>query len=177
MKRFVAGVIIGALVMLSASAFADSAGLVGQKVQGLFTVEKSGTKIADAVIINGSAYAPVRAVAEAAGAKLTVEGKKIIMEEASVGTQEITASELKTERDSLIAEIEQKKENILDLETNVIPPLVIMAKELATNGDLGKRAEDSAAEYTRLLEQRKAELAELQTQLTEINAQLDAAGE
>ncbi|MFD1910151.1 hypothetical protein ACFSQ7_48645 [Paenibacillus rhizoplanae] len=47
---------------------------------GLFTVEQNGKKIADAVIINGSAYVPVRAMSEATGTGLAVEGKTITME-------------------------------------------------------------------------------------------------
>jgi hypothetical protein len=52
---------------------AASSPLIGAKVQGLFTVQKvDGTKIGDAVIINGSAYAPVRAISEATGTGLKV---------------------------------------------------------------------------------------------------------
>lgn len=86
MKKLITGAIAGALLLTSVSVFADSASLVGKKVQGLFTVEQNGTKIADAVIIDGVAYAPVRAVSQAAGVQLTVEGKKIIMKESESET-------------------------------------------------------------------------------------------
>lgn len=66
MKKLITGAIAGALLLTSVSVFADSASLVGKKVQGLFTVEQNGKRIADAVIIDGTAYAPVRAVSEAA---------------------------------------------------------------------------------------------------------------
>lgn len=62
-----------------ASAFAAS-GLLGQKVQGVFTIEKDGAKIAEAAIINGSAYAPLRAVADATGTDIGIQGKKIIID-------------------------------------------------------------------------------------------------
>lgn len=81
MKKLITGAIAGALLLTSVSVFADSTSLVGKKVQGLFAVEQNGSKIADAVIIDGVAYAPVRAVSQAAGVQLTVEGKKIIMKE------------------------------------------------------------------------------------------------
>lgn len=175
MKKFISGVIVGALLFSGVSVFADSASLIGQKVQGLFTIEKSGKKVDDAIIINGTAFAPVRSVAEATGAKLTVEGKKIVMGEnttvASVSSGETTAK-LKAEREKVVEEIEQKKANIADIETNVIPPYEVMAKEMATNGDLGKRAQASADEYKALLAQRKTELAYLQEKLSQIQAQL-----
>jgi len=94
LKKFISGVIVGALLFAGTSVFADSVSLIGQKVQGLFTIEKSGAKIADAVIINGSAYAPVRAVADATGSELKVEGKKIIMSDSSVKTVDINGEEV-----------------------------------------------------------------------------------
>ncbi|MCE3202468.1 Atg14 domain-containing protein [Paenibacillus sonchi] len=81
MKKFIAGVIVGGFLFAGASVFADSSSLIGQKVQGLFSIEKAGTKVADAVVINGTAYAPVRAVSDATGAGLTVDGKRIIIQE------------------------------------------------------------------------------------------------
>lgn len=67
LKKFISGVIVGVLLLTSVSAFADSASLIGQKVQGLFSVEKNGVKITDAVIIKGTAYAPVRSISEVMG--------------------------------------------------------------------------------------------------------------
>lgn len=127
MKKFISGVIVGALLFSGVTVFADSASLIGQKVQGLFTIEKNGKKVDDAIIINGTAYAPVRSVAEASGAKLTVEGKKIIMEDATTPTEKRSA-ELEAELDKTTAEIERITAGIKDLETNVIPPYEAMAK-------------------------------------------------
>ncbi|WP_179086955.1 hypothetical protein [Paenibacillus odorifer] len=171
MKKFISGVIVGALLFSGVTVFADSASLIGQKVQGLFTIEKNGKKVDDAIIINGTAYAPVRSVAEASGAKLTVEGKKIIMEDATTPTEKRSA-ELEAELDKTTAEIERITAGIKDLETNVIPPYEAMAKEMATNGDLGKRAQASADEYKKLVEQRKTELVFLKEKLAQIKTQL-----
>lgn len=44
MKKFVSGLIVGVLLFAGASAFADSSSLIGQKVQGLFSIEKNGTR-------------------------------------------------------------------------------------------------------------------------------------
>ncbi|WP_375104950.1 hypothetical protein ACDZ28_13675 [Paenibacillus sp. RS8] len=84
MKKFIAGVIVGGFLFVGVFAFADGSSLIGQKVQGLFSVEKAGTKVADAIVINGTAYAPVRAVSDATGTELTVEGKRIIIQEKEV---------------------------------------------------------------------------------------------
>ncbi|MEK4452288.1 MULTISPECIES: DUF4352 domain-containing protein [unclassified Paenibacillus] len=90
MKKFISGFVAGALVFGGASAFAAS-GLLGQKVQGVFTIEKDGAKIAEAAIINGSAYAPLRAVADATGTDIGIQGKKIIIG-SSTGTASSTGS-------------------------------------------------------------------------------------
>lgn len=37
--------------------------------------------MADAIVINGTAYVPIRAVSDAAGIELTVEGKRILIQE------------------------------------------------------------------------------------------------
>lgn len=116
MKKFVAGVIVGGFLLAGASAFADSSSLIGQKVQGLFSVEKAGTKVADAIVINGTAYAPIRAVSDATGTELAVEGKKIIIqekEEVTVSSSPSVQDKLKqTQIDSLNRVIEQMTADI-----------------------------------------------------------------
>lgn len=81
MKMKIMGLTAAALLLGSSIGFATaSSPLIGAKVQGIFTLQKAdGTKIGDAVIINGSTYAPVRALSEATGTELKVEGKTIIL--------------------------------------------------------------------------------------------------
>jgi nitrogenase molybdenum-iron protein alpha/beta subunit len=80
MKKKVVGIAVAALLFGSSIGYAASSSVIGAKVTGLFTLQYSDkTKIADAVIINGSAYVPVRKMAEATGTELTVEGKTITL--------------------------------------------------------------------------------------------------
>lgn len=81
MKKFIAGIMVGALLFGGTSVLADSIkSIVGAKVTGLYSVEKSdGTKVADGAVINGTAYVPVRALADATGIPLNVEGKTITL--------------------------------------------------------------------------------------------------
>lgn len=171
MKKFISGVIVGALLFSGVTVFADSVGLIGQKVQGLFTIEKNGKKVDDAIIINGTAYAPVRSVAEASGAKLTVEGKKIIMEDVTTPTEKRSA-ELEAERAKTSAEITKLETNIADLETNVIPMFEAQAKEMITNGAISETAKKTADDYKQVVVKQKAELAYLQEKLAQLNTQL-----
>ncbi|OMD21165.1 hypothetical protein [Paenibacillus odorifer] len=168
MKKFISGVIVGALLFSGVTVFADSASLIGQKVQGLFTIEKNGKKVDDAIIINGTAYAPVRSVAEASGAKLTVEGKKIIMEDVVTPTVK-TSAELQADRAKIAAEITKIETNITDLETNVIPMFEAQAKEMSTNGAIAETAKKTADEYKNVVLKQRTELLGLKTQLAEID--------
>jgi len=177
LKIKISGVIIGVLLIGGASAFAASNNLVGQKVQGLFSIEKNGAKIADAVIINGSAYAPVRSVAEATGAGLTVEGKKIIMSDDGKTTITPKSSlllNLNSERDQVIREIAKREAGIQNIETDVIPTHEQLAKELANNGTLGKQQLELVESLKKQIGDMKAELVTLNHKLAEIDAKITA---
>ncbi|WP_068616619.1 hypothetical protein [Paenibacillus tuaregi] len=82
MKKFVAGVVVGAMLFAGTSVFADSIkGLIGMKVGATYEVIKNGKKIGDAALIGDKAYVPVRATSDAAGIPLVVKGKTITMGE------------------------------------------------------------------------------------------------
>lgn len=179
MKKFVSGVIVGVLLFASASVFADSTSLIGQKVQGLFAVEKNGAKVADAVVINGTAYAPVRAVADAAGTKLTVEGKKIIMsgtdaastKENSTSVGKPSETDLQAERTKLAADIEKKKAVITDFKSSQVDIWDTLIAENPNSTTIPKW-QGTKKESETMLKQMEAELGEMQARLAAIDAQL-----
>jgi hypothetical protein len=168
-KKFVSGFVVGALLCLSTSVFADSVNLIGQRVQGVFAVEQGGEHIANAVVVGGSAYAPVRALAEATGTDIKVEGKRIIMSESST-----SLADLQAERDSVVAEIAKRQKNIADLQTNIIPMFDAQAAELSTNGKLADNARKTADAYRTVVAEQIAEIADLQARLSEIDAEIAA---
>ncbi len=92
-KQFIAGFVTAALIFGAVPAFANTvSSLMGKKVDGVYTVQTAaGKKIGEAAVINGSTYAPVRAVAEATGTTLTVEGKVITLSEPVVTTSNVDA--------------------------------------------------------------------------------------
>ncbi|MNI50656.1 hypothetical protein D3C73_1053320 [compost metagenome] len=172
MKKFVSGVIVGVMLFAGASAFAASPSLIGQKVQGLFTIERNGNKIADAVIINGSAYAPVRSVAEATGAGLSVEGKKIIMSTENIITQNSAKiQELQVQKELILKSIQAAQGGINLYDTDIIP----RAEEYAKN-TVGTPREE---QYAKWLSDRRSEreqyvvdLASYKEKLNELEAQI-----
>ncbi|CQR56516.1 hypothetical protein [Paenibacillus riograndensis] len=91
MKKFVIGFVSGAVLFGGISAFAAS-GLVGQKVQSVVMIEKSGVKIADGAVINGAIYAPIQALAKATGTTVTIKDKKVTIGSPSASTANSTSS-------------------------------------------------------------------------------------
>lgn len=184
LKKFVSGIIVGALLFAGASAFAAPSSLIGQRVQGIFSIEQGGKKLADAVIINGSAYAPVRAVADATGSSLIVEGKKIIMNETTTTTTTTTTtsstegnikiSDLKVQREKINSEITRLENGIKDLEENVLPGFRESAEILKNNKGAGETAKAALDQYEAILSKHKSDFAALQQQLADINAQIAA---
>ena len=165
MKKIFIGAIAGALLLTSVSAFADSASLVGKKVQGLFTVEQNGKKVADAVIIDGVAYAPVRAVSEAAGVELKVEGKKIIMSESLEPTSTPAPTSIPITSSPTASPEKQKENKIISLKSQLntlaakIGIAEIQLKDDPTNESLKQKIVDLKAQYAEM----EAQLAELQS--------------
>jgi len=72
MKKFAAGLLFGALLTSSATAFADDlATYVGLKIEGQFPVKINGVELAQpGIVVDGVSYLPTRKVAELFGAKV-----------------------------------------------------------------------------------------------------------
>ncbi|MFF2016210.1 hypothetical protein [Paenibacillus sp. NPDC058177] len=178
MKKFISGIIVGVLLFAGVTAFADSSSLIGQKVQGLFLIEKGGAKVADAVIINGSAYAPVRAVAEATGASLKVEGKKIIMGDTTTASVSASSSvvsgsidELKTSRQNIVEAISKKESHIAEFKKSQVDMWDVLISE-NPNSTTIPQWEGAKKESEKILNQLRAELATLQQQLADVDAKI-----
>lgn len=88
----VSGIVIGALVATSGSAFAAQVkSLVGQKVTEELKVVVNGKELADkGAVIDGKTNAPVRALSDALGAELKLEGKVITITTNDVQSNEGT---------------------------------------------------------------------------------------
>jgi hypothetical protein len=179
LKKFVSGIVVGLLLFSGASVFADSTSLIGQKVQGLFSVEKDGVKVADAVIINGSTYAPIRAVSEATGANLSVDGKKIIIsdKEDSTVDQAIQAEntnlvqDAKKQRqiDRYNGSIKTSNEDISSFEALLKKSQEDLANA-KTDGEV--KAAKESIEYIQIrLKEARNVLADAEARLAELQAQ------
>lgn len=93
MKKFAIGIVVGAVLMFSGQAFADSISLIGKKVGSEATVILNDIQLSDAIIVDSKSYAPVRDIAEAFGASVDFETatkeKKAVIRLDSLTTSEI----------------------------------------------------------------------------------------
>ncbi|MGZ0043392.1 2,' 3'-cyclic nucleotide 2'-phosphodiesterase [Paenibacillus ottowii] len=73
------GILIGAVVATTGNAFADQVkSLIGEKVAGEYTVKVNGNSLAEnAIVVDGKAHVPLRAVSDSLGAGIKVDGKTI----------------------------------------------------------------------------------------------------
>ncbi|MGN7309101.1 hypothetical protein ACTHQ2_24470, partial [Bacillus subtilis] len=123
MKKYIAGFLAGAVFVLSASAFADDIqSLVGKKIQGEAVVELNGQALDTAIIVDGKSYAPVRVIGEAAGYDVSMQNKKIILDEKSSAT--VTApgkgQSVEEQKAKLEERISNHEDRILRLETRIV---------------------------------------------------------
>ncbi len=81
MRKYIIGGIVGLVLGLSATAYADDVqNLVGQKIQGQTAVFLDGERLDTAIIVDGKSYAPTRRVAEASGKNVTFNEGGIYLE-------------------------------------------------------------------------------------------------
>lgn len=168
MKKKIIGITVAALLLGSSIGFAAaSSPLIGAKVQGIFTLQNAdGTKIGDAVIINGSTYAPVRALSEATGTELKVEGKVITLVdsiESSPAIGETTQAEPAATTASAVTLTQEEKDILLRRITNGERGLV------AAQEDLVRTRERLAASTD------TAEIQRLKKRIAEIEAGIKGA--
>ncbi|MNO44243.1 hypothetical protein D3C76_344800 [compost metagenome] len=184
MKKFIAGIVVGALLFGAVPAFAAQVkSLVGQKVTAEYTVTVNGKTLEDkGVVVNGRTNAPVRAISDALGADLLVEGKSIVITTDGAGTpvpsdldsdSSNDISVVKQDREKVASEITKHENAIKTYEEKYIPSdeRAIKAEILETEKEKRRNVlEQHKAE----LETLKSELADLQKQLTEIDAKIEA---
>lgn len=177
MKKKIVGIAAAALLLGGSIGFAASSSIIGAKVTGLYTIKQDGKKIADAAIINGSAYVPVRTISEATGTDLIVEGKTIILESkvtekpAAISETDTTAAD-RTGTPKAIIEAAKLRERLAVAESSVQLLKEAIQQAEATAADLTSTADQEArrsyiADLNKRLVYTETEIAQIKEQLGE----------
>ncbi|WP_059050863.1 PspA/IM30 family protein [Paenibacillus senegalimassiliensis] len=169
------GILIGAIVATSGSAAAAQLkSLVGQKVTGELTVVVNGKELpSKGAVINGTTNAPVRALVDAVGGDLQLEGKTINIttitpsNDVTIIDKADQLVSLNIEREKVLKKISNHEESVELYESKWIPSAELAIK--AANG-----APESVKGYTERLEETKQEYEEVKSNLAELKAQLEA---
>ncbi|MNR93452.1 hypothetical protein D3C72_245090 [compost metagenome] len=129
MKKFVMGLVLGVGLTVAVSAAAEEIqSLIGKQVEGQVAVVVDGVQInVPAAIIDGTSYAPVRAVAEAVGKEVDWKEGKVILESKQEATPSAgvsisptatpAPSSVKYSKDVIEAEIQRLEVSIYNLKT------------------------------------------------------------
>lgn len=140
------GIVIGSIMSFSVGAAADSISLIGKKISGESDVVVNGLKIGTAIIVNGSSYAPVRTIGDAAGFDVGFVNKKVILETPKVKEDEQVTSPSETR--TKIDEINKRGQEIDSRAKDIIATLGFQDKTLTD-----KEKADLNAELTFLKEE------------------------
>jgi len=125
MKKFISGVIVGALIMVSPQVYGAASSIIGKKIDGELVVKIDGKQAGKAAVVDGKSYLPVRDVANELGLKIKVENKEVVItstsedkiaEEVKKQISDMKKDEeiekLKQEREKVSKKLEQDKSNM-----------------------------------------------------------------
>ncbi|MDG0053090.1 copper amine oxidase N-terminal domain-containing protein [Paenibacillus sp. P2(2022)] len=182
------GVLIGAVVATAGSAFADQIkSLVGEKVAGEYSVKVNGNSLSEsAIVVDGKAHVPLRAVTDSLGANLKLDGKTIQIstdssadtkatslsetdglikkEEQYAGWSKVKLEQRKSDLEKYISESESSKDK-LNHELEIADKL---SKTSVSSSTLAIR-ESNVAKTKKELDSTESAIAKYKTELEEIN--------
>lgn len=156
------GIIIGVVFSTSAGAFADTVkSMVGKKVTGEYTIVVDGNKLSDkGAVIDSRANVPARALSEALGATVKVEGRTITIN--SNDTQSVTGDSNTPDNKYEGLSKTSIQESIKTLKENIIPFNEKMKDSILAEIEQAKTA--GAAE---LVQTKQSQLKEVEEQLSQ----------
>lgn len=177
MKKFVIGVIVGAVLMFSGQAFGAISSLTGKKVSSELFVKVNGKSIGKGIVVTNKTYLPVREVANAFDADIGIdEGGLSLTTETTIS--EPSAEEIEAQRlvdigilNTKKAEIEEKLRDtkivIENHEKNLIPR-VENSIPLTTSQKAIDRYNQQLSEMHALVAEKKASIPVLEAELADV---------
>ncbi|MEK5479888.1 hypothetical protein NYE70_23605 [Paenibacillus sp. FSL R5-0407] len=105
MKKFVVGVFVGAMLMMSTQAFGASINYIGKKVSGETPVKVNGETAGNAIIVDNKSFIPVRDISDKIGADISFEKGGVIS---------LTTSSQTPEESTVNTEAIKKQQELID---------------------------------------------------------------
>jgi predicted RNase H-like nuclease (RuvC/YqgF family) len=162
-KKFITGIIVGALLMIGTQSFAAGIGYIGKKVSSETTVKVNGEEAGKAVIIDGKSFLPVRDISSKIGATISFD------KDGSIALT--TENPIKKEIEKVKNEIDNTENRILNLESS-ISDFEVTIKAIEEDGYKAFAESISKDALMKNLDKQKQKLTELQNELKELQAKL-----
>ncbi|WP_226003165.1 copper amine oxidase N-terminal domain-containing protein [Paenibacillus sp. BJ-4] len=177
------GVLNGVIVATAGSAFADQIkSMIGQTVAGEYTVKVNGSSLSEnAIVIDGKAHVPLRAVTDSLGVNLKVDGKTIQIDSSNNSSSQQANAEVKTVSGKYqgwpISKLEERKSElekfVTDTESdkgNMVKFLEISSKKTESTSDkFAEIREKNIEETKKNIQEAETNIAKYKTDLEEIN--------
>jgi predicted RNase H-like nuclease (RuvC/YqgF family) len=161
MKKFISGIIIGALLMVGTQSFAANIGYIGKKVSSETVVKVNGEEAGKAVIVDNKSFIPVRDISEKIGAKISFEKDGSILL--------ATENPIQKEIEQVNSDIKSTKSRISDLEQR-ISEYENQIKAIEETGHRALSQSISKDALSGTLEKQKEKLTELEVKLKELES-------
>lgn len=163
MKKFFAGLIIGAGLMFSLSASADSLSKVGKVVQGEMEVRVNGQTLdTAAIVVDGSSFLPVRAMAGAIGGSVNFDGKSVDVVMVEPKEEKVVAEE------EIVEETNERNYNRVYREWRHY----FLKRQVAEFNLQIAKTDEARAQFQAEIEELDKIIAELEAEKSELEAQL-----
>lgn len=169
MKKFIAGVIVGAVLFTGVQAFAAGVSLVGKKVGSEAELYLDGKRMSDVIVIDGKSYAPLREIAEGVGRSVHYKAaagdqKAVVNLSAGKFAQEQRIKELQ-------AQIKQLENQVAGLKADGDELKEYFGQKAEANPDL-KEEVDKIIEKDQ--SERKPKIIELEKEIEGLKKELEA---
>jgi hypothetical protein len=181
MKKFISGVVVGALLMVSTQAFGANINFIGKKVANETVVKVNGEEAGKAIIVENKSFIPVRDISEKIGAEIAFEkGGVIALTTEQVPTTPTTPDTPTTpsvEVTNLEKAIKKKNEEIADTKYKI----TATSEKVEQFSDLTSSAINAADRqryqlnhdaFKKSLDQLEVTLTDQETELADLEAQL-----
>ncbi|MED5019339.1 hypothetical protein P9847_18720 [Paenibacillus chibensis] len=115
MKKFISGVIVGAVLMMTTQVFGEGLNFIGKKVANETVVKVNGEEAGKAIIVENKSFIPVRDISEKIGATISFEKGGVIALNTNSSESAITS----TNSASLEEAIQKQQAEIADTKSKI----------------------------------------------------------
>lgn len=137
MRKYIIGCFVGICLSFAVGAHAEVVTLVGKAIEGTTSIKLNGVKLdKDVLIVDGSSYAPVRAIGETLGLDVDFKNGEVIMNDKPKEVKPVVVTPDKTESLKPSKTIEQLNSQIESIKVNMHANdmgIITLKEEMAKN--------------------------------------------